>query len=213
MVRVISNSFTTPRSRHSSGEVLVDQMTAEKAVTALNCTGHRSRFSPYPMDRDEMHMEMNCDTDSSTNDSFSGGESDLDKRGDANLGEEALEMEMNEGEAMKEKRRKMRRRERNKVSAQAYRQRRKEQNNIAQKMLDALEANHKMLLEKVRHLEAEKHIVEEYLKTCVKIPWCPHHISCPPCTSTGTPTGKTVTGNITSCKGIPSAMETGSSAS
>ena len=46
--------------------------------------------------------------------------------------------------------------------------------------LEALEVQNKDLLEKVRHLEAEKHIVEEYLKSCVKIPWCPYHHPCKP---------------------------------
>ena len=35
--------------------------------------------------------------------------------------------------------------------------------------------HHKDLLEKVRQLEAEKHIVEEYLRSCVRVPWCPYH--------------------------------------
>lgn len=53
--------------------------------------------------------------------------------------------------------------------------------------LESLEAKNKDLLEKVRHLEAEKHIVEEYLKSCVKIPWCPYHHSCRPYNCTPTP--------------------------
>ena len=41
--------------------------------------------------------------------------------------------------------------------------------------LESLESHNKVLLEKVRHLEAEKHLVEEYLKNCVRVPWCPYH--------------------------------------
>ena len=49
--------------------------------------------------------------------------------------------------------------------------------------LEQLEVQNKDLLEKLRHLEAEKHIVEEYLKSCVKIPWCPYHHPCKPTNS------------------------------
>lgn len=41
--------------------------------------------------------------------------------------------------------------------------------------LESLESHNKNLLEKVRQLEAEKHIVEEYLRSCVRVPWCPYH--------------------------------------
>ena len=50
--------------------------------------------------------------------------------------------------------------------------------------MEQLEIQNKDLLEKLRHLEAEKHIVEEYLKSCVKIPWCPYHHPCKPTNST-----------------------------
>lgn len=41
--------------------------------------------------------------------------------------------------------------------------------------LESLEVHNRNLLDRVRQLEAEKHIVEEYLKSCVRVPWCPFH--------------------------------------
>lgn len=169
MVRVISSGFSTPRSRHSSGEDMIDRFAALKAISALNeLDKHYDENSNEIKDRT---LVIALDTD--TNDSFSGVDSEEDFKG----AKRATGANANQPDIVK---RKQRRRERNKVSAQNYRVRRREQSAAAEKTLETLEARHKELLEAVRHLEAEKHIVEDYLKSCVKIPWCPYHHPCKP---------------------------------
>lgn len=148
---------------------MIDRFAALKAISALSeLDKHYDENSNEIRDRT---LVVALDTD--TNDSFSGVDSEDDFRG----AKGATGSNANQDNVV---RRKERRRERNKVSAQNYRQRRREQSTAADKTLETLEAQHKDLLEKVRHLEAEKHIVEDYLKSCVKIPWCPYHHPCKP---------------------------------
>lgn len=173
MVRVISSGFSTPRSRHSSGEEMIDRFAALKAISALNELQSK-QFDENSNEIKERTLVIDLETD--TNDSFSGLDSEEDRRDIQG----ATGSTTNQNDVVK---RKERRRERNKVSAQNYRVRRREQSAAAEKTLEQLEVQNKDLLEKLRHLEAEKHIVEEYLKSCVKIPWCPYHHPCKPTNS------------------------------
>ncbi|KAL4238490.1 hypothetical protein ACF0H5_003198 [Mactra antiquata] len=169
MVRVISQGFSTPRSRHSSGEEMIDRFAAMKALSALNDDDNKQSSKAECASKTLM---LECNTD--TNDSFSGADSDSDNG--AFL--KAKDLQNNNVQCQDHATlKKERRRERNKISAQSYRQRRRLQYSAAQKTLESLESHHKVLLEKVRHLEAEKHIVEEYLKNCVRVP--PHHQGTP----------------------------------
>ncbi|KAH3852868.1 putative uncharacterized protein DDB_G0271982 [Dreissena polymorpha] len=166
MVRIVSQGFSTPRSRHSSGEDMIERFAALKSSTSALSDDEklsvREDFSPKS-------LVIDCNTD--TNDSFSGVDSDNDSRGFSRDRENNNEQPYPEPSLVK----KERRRERNKVSAQNYRQRRRQQVSAAQKTLETLEVRNKNLLDTVRQLEAEKHIVEEYLKNCVRMPWCPFH--------------------------------------
>lgn len=174
MVRVISQGFSTPRSRHSSGEDMIDRFAAMKALSALDEEKHqiKENYGCKP-------LVIDCNTD--TNDSFSGLESEEDTGASC----AAKDLQNNntlcqDPGVMKRERR----RERNKLSAQSYRQRRRQQNHAAQKTLESLEAHNKSLLEKVRQLEAEKHIVEDYLRSCVRVPWNLQKQTTPcPCTT------------------------------
>lgn len=167
MVRVISQGFSTPRSRHSSGEEMIDRFAAMKALGALNDDENNKQCLKNECVTKSLVMDCNTDT----NDSFSGLDSDSDSRACSQAGDLQNNNIHQDPTVLK----KERRRERNKLSAQNYRQRRRQQSSAAQKTLESLESHHKVLLEKVRHLEAEKHIVEEYLKNCVRVPWCPYH--------------------------------------
>ncbi|XP_045187003.2 uncharacterized protein LOC123544914 [Mercenaria mercenaria] len=168
MVRVISQGFNTPRSRHSSGEDMIDRFAAMKALGAL----HDDESSKQSLKTECVTTSLVIDCSTDTNDSFSGVDSEEDSRA-CNRARDIQNNNTLHQDPVTLK--KERRRERNKLSAQNYRQRRRQQSTAAQKTLESLESHHKILLEKVRHLEAEKHIVEEYLKNCVRVPWCPFH--------------------------------------
>lgn len=75
MVRVISQGFSTPRSRHSSGEEMIDRFAAMKALGAL-----QDEESTHSLKHDFVtkHLVIDCCTD--TTDSFSGMESEDDNR-------------------------------------------------------------------------------------------------------------------------------------
>ncbi|XP_052766099.1 uncharacterized protein LOC128207299 [Mya arenaria] len=168
MVRVISQGFSTPRSRHSSGEEMIERF-AEMKATGTSFDDKQTLkddLSPKP-------LVIDCNTD--TNDSYSGQDSEDDGRCFRRDRENNNVHPYQDVTVMK----KERRRERNKVSAQNYRQRRRQQSSAAHKSLESLQVHNKNLLDQVRQLEAEKHIVEEYLKSCVRVPWCPFHRASP----------------------------------
>lgn len=75
MVRVISQGFSTPRSRHSSGEDMIDRFAAMKALGAL----HDDESIKQRNETVTKALVIDCNTD--TNDSFSGAESEEDSRG------------------------------------------------------------------------------------------------------------------------------------
>lgn len=158
---------------------MIDRFAAMKALSALH-------------DEDKHHLKeiyagkplvIDCNTD--TNDSYSG----VDSEEDSGASCAAKDLQNNNAECQDPSvMKRERRRERNKLSAQSYRQRRRQQTSVAQKTLESLEAHNKALLEKVRQLEAEKHIVEDYLRSCVRVPWSPQKqtTAAPPCTSAET---------------------------
>lgn len=73
MVRVISSGFSTPRSRHSSGEDMIDRFAAMKALSALSDDEKHSKD-----EFTKKTLVIDCNTD--TNDSFSGPDSDEEAR-------------------------------------------------------------------------------------------------------------------------------------
>ncbi|WAR18896.1 hypothetical protein MAR_000734 [Mya arenaria] len=134
MVRVISQGFSTPRSRHSSGEEMIERF-AEMKATGTSFDDKQTLkddLSPKP-------LVIDCNTD--TNDSYSGQDSEDDGR--------------------------------------CFRRDRENNNVHPYQSLESLQVHNKNLLDQVRQLEAEKHIVEEYLKSCVRVPWCPFHRASP----------------------------------
>lgn len=172
---------------------VIDQDLAKKAVQAV-------------LYQKGMHLDNGYQTESSGESSCYTSES------------ESMESEASEGEHLdiktnkliidedgqsdikqqKELKRKERRRERNKLSAQAYRQRRKAQTTSQEQTLLDLEKHHKELLLKVSRLEEEKRFVEDFLKKHVKIPWhWPQHTYPYPCPCPNTncchTTGQTTT--------------------
>lgn len=160
---------------------MIDRFAAMKALSAYN---ENDKTCHYSDNLNAKPLVIDCNTD--TNDSFSGLESEEDSRMHAREGK--LTESGNELQDLVLVK-KERRRQRNKLSAQSYRQRRREQTSTAQKTLESLEAHNKFLLEKVRHLEAEKHIVEEYLRSCVKVPCRPYLSPChPPLGASACPT-------------------------
>ena len=77
MVRVISSGFSTPRSRHSSGEEMIDRFAALKAISALNELQSK-QFDENSNEIRERTLVIDIETD--TNDSFSGLDSEEDRR-------------------------------------------------------------------------------------------------------------------------------------
>lgn len=75
MVRVISQGFSTPRSRHSSGEDMIDRFAAMKALGALHDEETRHSLKD---DFVTKNLVIDCCTD--TTDSFSGMDSEDDNR-------------------------------------------------------------------------------------------------------------------------------------
>ena len=71
MVRVISSGFSTPRSRHSSGEEMIDRFAAMKALSALN---EDDKMYMYKESCGSGNLVIDSNTD--TNDSFSGADSE-----------------------------------------------------------------------------------------------------------------------------------------
>lgn len=138
MVRVISEKlFSPPRSRHSSGEA-VDKELAARAVEALSSLdSKRFELSDYESSSDS-HWDSEVDVDGDSQEGFKFGQGEC-----SGGGEDIV------------KRRRERRRERNKLSAQAYRMRRREQSVKTQKVLSTLEEENSRLKNKVKDLEHE----------------------------------------------------------
>jgi len=74
MVRVISSGFSTPRSRHSSGEEMIDRFAAMKALSAFSDDDKHDKHSKEEFTPKTLVIDCNTDT----NDSFSGQESEDD---------------------------------------------------------------------------------------------------------------------------------------
>jgi hypothetical protein len=83
MVRVISQGFSTPRSRHSSGEEMIDRFAAMKALGALNDDENNKQCLKNECVTKSLVMDCNTDT----NDSFSGLDSDSDSRACSQAGD------------------------------------------------------------------------------------------------------------------------------
>lgn len=77
MVRVISSGFSTPRSRHSSGEDMIDRFAALKATTAL--ADLDKRYDENSNEIRDRALVIAVDTD--TNDSYSGLDSEEELKG------------------------------------------------------------------------------------------------------------------------------------
>ncbi|KAK3093035.1 hypothetical protein FSP39_010334 [Pinctada imbricata] len=76
----------------------------------------------------------------------------------------------------KVEKRRARRRERNKICAQAYRQRRRQQDASQKESLEDLLKRNKELLKQVKDLEEQKSIIEGLILKKAKIPWhWPYH--------------------------------------
>ncbi|XP_046561987.1 proto-oncogene c-Fos-like [Haliotis rubra] len=151
MVRVVCQNFQRPRSRHTSGEspYSVDSDLARRAAEALTTmTAAEGR-------------KFDSDTETSSDACW---ESDGGTCWDAGTSDSGAEPPKDKDALLKK--RKARRRERNKVSAQAYRQRRKEQTLSQQKILTQLEDHKKELLEQIEKLQKEKCQVETFLRSC-----------------------------------------------
>ncbi|CAG5131317.1 unnamed protein product [Candidula unifasciata] len=152
MVRVISQNFSPPRSRHSSGET--DRDLAERASLALSVQGRKRVETP----------EFESSSDSYWDSELDGDQCDVagcELAGAANdiNGNEAVEKSQDVHSKRKE-----RRRERNKLSAQAYRQRRRSEHVKAQQTLMELEAKNKELHTIVETLEKETERVKHLLR-------------------------------------------------
>ncbi|XP_005096384.1 myb-like protein I [Aplysia californica] len=153
MVRVISQNFSPPRSRHSSGET--DWDLAERTKLALSSLGAK-RFEP---------AEYESSSDSFWDSEFDG------EHCESHLSEASCEQADINGNDSFEKsdvqsKRKERRRERNKLSAQAYRKRRRNQNAKEQEQLLSLEAENRRLQKLVDTLEKKKEQTRQYLRGC-----------------------------------------------
>lgn len=187
------NNNTGLTSGSGGDKEFIDQDLAKKAVQAV-------------LSQRGMHLDNGYQTES-------GGESSCYTSESESMESEASEGEHSENKdkrliidedgqsdikQQKDLRRKERRRERNKLSAQAYRQRRKAQTTSQEQTLLDLEKHHKELLLKVSRLEEEKRFVEEFLKKHVKIPWhWPQHTYSYPCPCPNTKCCHTTTGQTT----------------
>ncbi|KAL8592632.1 hypothetical protein ACOMHN_026562 [Nucella lapillus] len=150
MVRVISEKlFSPPRSRHSSGET-VDKELAARAVEVLSSLNSR-------------RLELS-DCESSSDSHW---DSEVDVEGDGGDGTTSRDPSMG-GERKQGtdvlRKRKERRRERNKLSAQAYRVRRKEQTVKQQTVLQSLQADNVRLKKTMQSLEDELKTVRRSLR-------------------------------------------------
>lgn len=155
MVRVISQKFSPPRSRHSSGET--DRDLAERTKVALSSLGGEKKVEPLE------HNE-------SSSDSFWDSEFDGEHY-EAHLSETSLENHDVNGNNSSEKsdlqsKRKERRRERNKLSAQAYRKRRRNQSAKDQENMSLLESKNRQLHKLVEKLEKDREQGRQFLRGC-----------------------------------------------
>ncbi|XP_076464048.1 uncharacterized protein LOC143296138 [Babylonia areolata] len=149
MVRVISEKlFSPPRSRHSSGEA-VDKELAARAVEALSGL-HSARRAVGELSDYESSSDSHWD-------------SEVDVEGDGAGPSE----ECGGGANDVLQKRKERRRERNKLSAQAYRIRRREQCVKQQHVLKELQEKNSRLKDQVHSLEDQ---IDHFRRTAVVRP-------------------------------------------
>lgn len=153
MVRIVSQNFSPQRSRHSSGET--DKYLADRASLALGLSGLGKKRLDLP----------ECE---SSSDSF--WDSELDGEHHDTVYSECGEdnNDINGNETLKksnaQSKRKERRRERNKISAQAYRQRRRSQNMKEQQELHDLETENKRLHQLVETLQKKTEQFKQTLR-------------------------------------------------
>ncbi|ESO90096.1 hypothetical protein LOTGIDRAFT_233905 [Lottia gigantea] len=162
MVRVLgkSNAALTVCYEKIKSDNIIDSEKARRASQALNfhdnsmCTEDFQHASPP---RCQSETDMSCDSDA---DSLSSCYSTQPHS------------PMNERHAEVVQRRKERRRERNKLSAQAYRQRKREEIQNQDKIVVDLEEHQKRLQDRVAELEQEKLCVENIIRNRVQfLPW------------------------------------------
>ncbi|KAL5009167.1 hypothetical protein ScPMuIL_014748 [Solemya velum] len=161
MVRIISQNFLPPFQRlaNRNDVELIDHALANRAVRTVAVPAHQEQHPLFE----------NCDTD--TNESYCDSDDQIVPQGPSGEGSSGEGSDNYCGNTQKTEKRKERRRQRNKMSAQAYRQRRREQSSAQQKILETLEGQNKALLQKLKSLEDEKCLVEECLKKYAKLPW------------------------------------------
>ncbi|KAH9519015.1 hypothetical protein Btru_008914 [Bulinus truncatus] len=149
MVRVVSQNFSPPRSRHSSGDT--DRDLAERTNLALSSLGRKK-----------------CDLPEYESSSDSFWDSELDgEHYDTVVSESGENNDINGNEKSDvQSKRRERRRERNKLSAQAYRMRRRTQNVKEQQELMHLEAENKRLHKLVEALEKKREDARLRLRSC-----------------------------------------------
>ncbi|KAK6181031.1 hypothetical protein SNE40_008975 [Patella caerulea] len=161
MVRVLCKPYSLPGciERNKASEI-IDSDQARRATQALQVQPNLTVHGDYPITsppRCQSETDMSCDSDGDSLSSCSGGQSSIP---------------MDERRAEVIQRRKERRRERNKLSAQAYRQRKREETQNQDKVVTDLEEQQKRLQEQVAKLEHEKVCVETFLRNCFhSVPW------------------------------------------
>ncbi|CAL1546878.1 unnamed protein product [Lymnaea stagnalis] len=155
MVRVVSQNFSPPRSRHSSGET--DRDLAERANLALGLStlGRKRVDLPDSCDSSDSFWDSELDGDHYDTLVSESGETSNDINGNENPEKSDVQSK-----------RKERRRERNKLSAQAYRQRRRHQSVKDQQQLMQLEAENKRLHKLVEALEKKTEDARQRLRNC-----------------------------------------------
>lgn len=176
MVRVISEKFlkSPPRSRHSSGETL-DKELAARAVEVLSSLNSRRLELSDCESSSDSHWDSEVDVDAD------GAESTTSR-------DQCIDGEKKEGTDILRKRTE-RRRERNKLSAQAYRVRRKEQDAKKQTVLKTLQEDNTRLKLTVQNLEEELKKMRRFLTST------PMRATCPPSTTTGPESSTTTSVN------------------
>uniref|UniRef100_A0A2C9LYU8 BZIP domain-containing protein n=1 Tax=Biomphalaria glabrata TaxID=6526 RepID=A0A2C9LYU8_BIOGL len=150
MVRVVSQNFSPPRSRHSSGDT--DRDLAERTNLALSSLGRKKCDLPEYESSSDSFWDSELDGEHYDTVVSESGENSQDINGNAKSDVQSKRRE--------------RRRERNKLSAQAYRMRRRTQNVKEQQELMHLEAENKRLHKLVEALEKKKEDARQRLRGC-----------------------------------------------
>ncbi|GFS13652.1 hypothetical protein ElyMa_006727500 [Elysia marginata] len=153
MVRIISQNFSPQRSRHSSGET--DKYLADRARSALGLSVYGKKRFDLPECESSSDSFWDSELDGDHHDAAysEGGEDNNDINGNETLKKSNVQSK-----------RKERRRERNKISAQAYRQRRRSQNMKEQQELLYLETENKRLHQLVDTLQKKTEQVKQSLR-------------------------------------------------